>query len=165
MKNVLFAALFLACCLPAVGQKMLLLEKYGRPNPSRIYPGQTLNFKLKNHPGWYKRELTDVLPEQKSVVLDLEIVRLDEISDLRLHRGIFRALGSSLLTFTASLGIVTGVAALRGDDIPRFWLPVGIGSAVGGAIMIRDKGKRIRLGRRHNLRALELTVPTSVRPN
>ncbi len=160
MKKSALLSLFFALALPVFSQKMLLLEKYGRAKTTRIYPGQTLKFKMKNQPGWYDRELTDVLPDQKSIVLDLEIVKIEDLEMLRVRRKIpLRALGSSLLSFSASLALFSTVAAIRDRELEPGWLIIGGATTVGGLILIRDKGKKLPLGKKHNLRALDITLP------
>ena len=159
MKKIIAFCLLFGSILPVFSQKMLLLEKYGRAKTTRIYPGQSLKFKLKDQPGWYTRELTDVLPDQKSIVLDLEIVKIEDIDKLRVRRKFpMKALGSSLLTFSASLALFSTVAYLRDGSVEPGWLSIGAGSTLIGLVLIRDKGKKLRLGEKHKLRALDLPV-------
>ena len=159
MKKILPFLLFLTIFGTAFSQKMLVLEKYGRAKTTRIYPGQNLSFKIKDQPGWYERELTDVLPDQKSVVLDLEIVKIADIESLRKRRRAGRFLGFNFLVFSANLALISGVAALRHDEVAPFWLPVGTATTVGGAFLVLRKWKHIPLGTKYNLRALDLTLP------
>jgi hypothetical protein len=155
MKKIyLFAFLFVE--ISAVfSQKMLLLEKSTRTKSERIYLGQSFHFKLKNQSGWYERTITDILPNEKMILLDLEPVKIDDILAIsRPRSGFVRALGQSLTIFPATILLMWTVSAASRDKPSSIWLGIAATSFVSGRIMLRKK--KLKMGKKWRLRALEI---------
>jgi hypothetical protein len=156
------AALFLFLLAgTACGQKMLLLERANSARTTRLYIGQTLHFRLAGEEDyWYERTITDILPESGLVLLDNFPVRLQDISHLKWRRkGGWRFLGGTLFSFGVSMGIATSIAVVynEGNTRPAPLYGLSAVSLASGWWLL--KPRKLRLGDKHRLRAIEISFP------
>ncbi len=154
--------LLLFLSVPAYSQKMLLLEKANRAKTTKMYVGETLRFRL-NGPEkyWYERSITDMLPESNMLLLDNFPVKLDSIAEIKVHRRtIWRISGAALLSLggTLALAATTG-RVLYNDkdlDLPKLY---GISAASLGSGMFLLSKRKLKLGKKHRLRVIEIKFP------
>lgn len=158
MKKLLSLALLLfGLSTPIWAQKMLLLEKANRVKTQKIYIGQHLRYRLTGKEDyWYYRELTEILPEQQTVVLDFYPVKLEDISMLRVHRRSFvRGMGNGLIVFGANLALATTAAAIFRDDVKYGPLYGGAALSIGTGFWLSSK-RTLKMGKKYRLRATEV---------
>jgi hypothetical protein len=147
-------------------QKILLLERANRAKTTKMYIGERLTFRLAGEENyWYERTITDLFPESNSLMLDGYLVRLDDISHIKVHRRrIWRVIGGALVSFGVSLGVATAAAALYGDDHHDY--PLLIGGSVGsfGTGYFLLKKRKLQLDERHRLRIIEIKFEPPLPP-
>ncbi|HLP96043.1 MAG TPA: hypothetical protein VK168_18500 [Saprospiraceae bacterium] len=158
MKHLLLLLLCLSA-YTASGQKMLLLERANRARTTKLYIGDELRFRMvgpENY--WYKRTITDILPESNTLMLDNFAVKLDEIQSIKRHRKpIWRILGAAGYTLGATLTFATTVGRFGFQDksvnAPKLY-GIAAGSTAAGWFL--TKYRKIRLGNKHRLRIVEI---------
>ena len=152
--SLCFSILFLS---GAFCQKFLVLEKTNTPKTTRFYVGQAITFKLDGVSGWFDRQITDILPDQKIIMLDGEAVPLADITTLKVRKKrIWAIVGSQLITFGSTLALATTIARARHDEADSRLFLVSAASVVGGFWLV--KPRKIKLGNRHRLRLIDLTL-------
>ena len=83
LKNILVLS-FLFFAVAAQGQLFLKIEKIGSPYfNKRIYPGQTLVFKVQGDENWRTSELIELISETQLLVFEDQAHPIDEILFLR----------------------------------------------------------------------------------
>ena len=141
---------------------MVLIERANRVKTDKLYLGYGIHYRLQGKDEyWYRREITDVLPESQAIYLDRELTPLKDIARMRYPRDpLPRILGGALLTFGVTLTIANTVSYLRKDGDPTALL-YGV-ALVSGTLGIHwSKPKLLKFGKRWRLRAIE--VPTKGR--
>lgn len=156
MKKLLSLALLLfGLSAPLWAQKMVLLEKANRVKTQKIYVGQQLHYRLTGKEDyWYHRELTEILPEQQTVVLDFYPVKLEDIAMLKVPRRL-RGLGNGLIVFGANLALATTAAAIFRDDVKYGPLYGGAALSIGTGFWLSSK-RTLKMGQKYRLRATEV---------
>jgi hypothetical protein len=138
-------------------QKMLLLEQTNVAKTTKMYLGETLIFRLEGEENyWYERTITDIFPETNSLLLDNYLVKVDDIAAIKVHKKtIVRIVGGAFLSLGITLGFSTGIAALYGDS---YNYPLLIGGSAASFLTGRYmlKRKKLKLGDKHRLRAIEV---------
>lgn len=158
---------FLLFSITASGQKMLLLERAYRAKTTKMYVGQTLQFRLNGAEDyWYERTITDILPESNLLLLDNFPVKLDSIAQIKVHRRpIWRISGASLVSLggTLALAATTG-RVLYNDknlDLPKLY---AISAASLGTGFFLLSKRKLKLGKKHRLRIVEIKFPEPLIP-
>lgn len=164
----LFTSTILLLALSSLfAQKMLLIERANRAKTTKLYIGESLRFRLSGKEDyWYHRTITDIIPETKTLMLDNFAVKLDSISVLKVSRkGIWRITGGALLTFGASLALATGVGKIiyrdKSVDAPKL---LGIAAVSFGAGWLMSTPRKLKLGKKHRLRIIEIKFPEPLIP-
>ncbi|MBL7806384.1 MAG: hypothetical protein JNN28_01125 [Saprospiraceae bacterium] len=154
--------LLLLLCLTTYGvsaQKMLLLERANRAKTSKLYIGDVLKYRMVGKENyWYKRTITDMLPESNVLMLDNFAVKVDEIQSIKVYRKpIWRILGGAGYTLGATLAFATTVGRYgfrdKSIDAPKLY---GISLASAGAGWFLTSQRKLRLGNKHRLRIVEI---------
>ncbi len=158
---VRFSLLMLALLALAPGlsaQKYLLLERANSAKTVKYKTGDQLTFRLAGEENyWYKREITEILPDSKSLLLDNYLVKVDDIAVIkRPPRTVFRVVGLSTLSFGVGLGFATVGAVLYRDWSQNYPLLVGLtgASLITSKIMLRPR--KVHMGEKNRLRAVEI---------
>jgi hypothetical protein len=167
MRNLLVIALFLLACSNLWGQKMLLIERANRAKTTKLYIGETLRFRLAGKENyWYERTITDILPESNALLLDNFLVKLDSIAVIKVHkkRG-WRILGGAFLTLGATLTFATTVGKVIYQDkdlnAPKLFTIAAVSFCSG---WVMSKPRKLKLGRKHRLRIIEIKFPDPIIP-
>lgn len=145
---------------------MLVLERANRAKTTKLYIGAELTFRLAGEENyWYRRKITDILPEQKSLMLDQYLVHIDSITDLKVYRKpVWRVAGGALFTFGASLAVATTAAALYQDRDVRYGAMYGLAAGSMAAGWGVSRKRTLHLGKKHRLRIIEIRFPEPQRP-
>ncbi len=156
--------LFAVCCLlPAVlpAQKFIQLEKTNRVKTIKFYVGQDLVYRLKGENEWFTSTITDVQMDSQLVALDWKTMPVTNIEAIRLqHAGILRGLGPSFMIFGASWAGFSLIGAAFDDYKLTAGTAIVSGAGiVSGFILHRIfKNKKVKMGTRRRLRAVEVPV-------
>lgn len=157
MRLIILFALSLSCNA-SFGQKMLLLERANNAKPAKMYIGNNLHYRIAGQEDyWYERNITDMLPEKNTLLLDNFPVKLDEISEIKVHRKrIWRIIGGTFFAFGASLALATTIAALYNDkDTPYgAYYATSVGAAGVGYFL--NTKRKLKLDQKHRLRIIEI---------
>ncbi|HAD11703.1 MAG TPA: hypothetical protein DCF33_04605 [Saprospirales bacterium] len=138
---------------------MLLLERANRARTTKMYIGDVLRFRMVGEENyWYKRTITDILPESNTLMLDNFAVKIPDIQSIKVHRKpIWRILGGAGYTLGATLAFATTVGRFGFQDkeinAPKLY---GIALASTGAGWFLTKSRKLRLGNKHRLRIVEI---------
>lgn len=149
------------------GQKMLLIERANRAKTTKLYIGAPLRFRLSGAENyWYRRTITDILPESNSLLLDNFLVNLDSIAVIKVNRkGVWRIIGGTLLTFGASLALATTVGKViyhdEDVDAPKLF---GVAAVSFGTGWFMSTPRKLKLGKKHRLRIIEIKFPDPLIP-
>lgn len=157
--TLIFCALQLA---PLSGQKMLILERANRAKTQRFYPGDGLHYRLQGQEDyWYRRQITDILPDQQSLLLDNFTVRLGDIHSLKVRRAPAMQIGGgALLSFGVSLAFASTVAVLFGEREYNYAALYGSSALSFGVGYLMASKKKVRIDeRRYRLRLVEIRFP------
>jgi hypothetical protein len=153
---IMLALLAIAPTLSA--QKYLLLERANNAKTVKYKAGDELSFRLEGEENyWYKREITDILPDSKSLLLDNYLVKVEEIAAIkRPPRTVFRVVGLSSLSFGVGLGFATLGAVLYRDWSQNYPLLIGVtgASLLTSKIMLRPR--KVNMNEKNRLRAVEI---------
>ncbi len=156
---MLALSLLLPVLLPA--QKFVQLEKTNRAQTLKFYAGQELTYRLKGDPEWITSTITDVQMDSQLVALDWKFVPIGRIDAVWLqYPGILRGLGPSFMIFGASwVGFSLIGAAFDDYKLTAGTAIVsGAGLTSGFALHQIFKRKKVKLGERRRLRAVEVPV-------
>lgn len=160
--------LFLTLAVQSLwGQKMLVLEKANRAKTTKMYVGESLRFRLAGRENyWYHRTITGMIPETNTILLDGFPVKLDSIAMLKVQRPrVYGILGSALFTLGASLTLATTVGKVLYQDKNVNGLKLYTIAAVsGGAGWLMLRPQKLRLGKKHRLRLIEIKFPEPLIP-
>ncbi len=145
-------------------QKVLQLERYGRAKTKKFYIGDELTYRLKGDKTWYKGTINDLLIDEKIILFEYGMVKMEDISTLKTFRNAkwSRKLSFQLYLFGVSWGAFSLLGTLVGTELTALAIIVpAVSFAVGWLIRKIFKSKKHRLGRKRWLRMLDLTM---VRP-
>jgi hypothetical protein len=167
MHRLFLVACILYSCTGVFAQKMLLLERANRAKTTKLYIGDDLRYRMAGPENyWYHRTITDMLPESQTLLLDNFSVKLDNISVIKVQRkGIWRIVGGALFTFGASLTLATTVGKViyrdKNVDAPKLY---GLAAVSLGAGWWMNTPKKLKLGKKHRLRLVEVKFPDPIIP-
>lgn len=159
----IFLFLIAVSLLPAglAAQKFLQLEKTNRTRTVKFYAGEDFTYRLKGKTEWYTSTITDVQMDSQRVAFDLKFVRVSDIEAVRLqYPGILRSLGPSFMIFGASWAGFSLIGAAFDDYKLTPGTAIVTGTAVATGFVLHQifKNKRVKLGERRRLRAVEVPV-------
>lgn len=167
MRTILTLCVFLCAINSLFSQKMLLIERANRAKTVKLYIGDELRYRLKGKEDyWYRRTITDMFPETKTLMLDNFAVRVDDIAQLKVDRKYgWRLVGGALFTFGASLTLATTVGRYAYNDRSVDVLPLYSTAAVSlGAGWFLNTPRKLKLGKKHRLRVVEVKFPDPLIP-
>lgn len=142
-------------------QKVLQVEKYGRPLAEKIYIGDPITYQLRGEDVFHSSFIEGIKVEDSLLVLSDRYVNVYDISALRYERNWPRATGISLFWFGIGWsGLAAIGTAVDGNDDSRYrWSDaiVSAGSlALSFSIPRLFKNKTLKIGKRRRLRLLDL---------
>ncbi len=160
--RTLFAPLLLllACgLLPA--QKVLQIEKYGKPEAEKLFIGDPLNYQIMGEDFFRSSYIEGIQVEDSLLVLDGRYVNVYDIAALQYERSWPRATGISLFWFGIGWsGLAAIGTAVDGNEDSRYrWSDAIVSASSIGlsfAIPRLFSNKTIKIGKRKRLRLLDL---------
>lgn len=164
--RLLFFLLSMLTVSPVFAQKMLLLERANRAKTTKMYIGETLRYRLAGEEDyWYKRSISDMLPEKNLLLLDNFPVQLSDISVLKVRRkGFWHTSGQILFTFGISLAFATTVAVLYKDKGTKFGGLYATSAGSLGLGYFLTTPRKLKMGDTHRLRLVEVKFPDPLIP-
>lgn len=158
----LLNSLLLLCFLPLIcnSQIFLQIEEKNNPETKKIGIGNTLTFKLKKYPDtWRTQKVFDLMPEEKTVVLDENFFNVSEFSQLRFYRNWAKGLGYKMMQVSAVWYVYGGIATLADSEYKMSNKDIVIGGAAavsGYLLKLLFYKRNMRLGKNFNLRIVDL---------
>lgn len=146
-------------CNNAFAQKVLQIEKYGKAATKKIYLGEQITFQLKGDKDWYSEILVDIKVKEQILVLTDRYVKVDDIVTLKTFKSarMAKSLQYSLYSFAASWAFYSLGATLFEEPLTDLAWQVPTSSIVlGWTIRKLFDSKKIRIGKRRRLRALDI---------
>ncbi len=144
-------------------QVVLYMEMMGIEKPIKFYEGQSLSFKSTEYPDeWQSVKIDRIIDDEKLILYKGGMLKLDQITDIRITRGWANTLGYMLQTFGAAWFGFGGVAHFTDDNFSFGGDTLAIGgTAIASGWLIRKllKYKKYKIGRRNRLRILDLSWP------
>ncbi len=145
------------------GQKILQIETYGRAKTEKLFIGQGITYQLKDSEDWHYVVIEDLLVDQQLIQTVRGYLKLSEIGTLRTERGWSQAAKVSLITFGAGWSLF-GLIGYATDGNPDSKYSAGdaifSASTIATGFLIGKifKYKKTKLGKRKNLRMIEIPV-------
>jgi hypothetical protein len=161
-QTFLAALLFVAFSFTAgLAQKVLQIEKYGRPETQKIHIGSTIAYRLKGQEGFRLGYIEDFRVADSLIVLGDRYLNISEIGALRFERGWPDKIGGGLMVFGGSWSGFAAVGfATDGDPETNYRWSDAIVSltsiGLGYGIAKLFKYKTVNLNKRRWLRLLDL---------
>ncbi len=153
-------ALCFACSLlpnTLVAQYYLLFEKANKAQTVKYQIGNQLRFRLAGEENyWYTREITKILPESNSIMLDNYLVKVGDIAAIKRPPNTFcKITGGALLSFGVGLTFATTAALLYRDEqnYPAYYGAAGV-SLLASKFLLRRR--TVHLGEKYRLRPIEI---------
>jgi len=161
MRTLFATSLLLLSCGLLPAQKVLQIEKYGKPQAEKMFIGDLLNYQLKGEDFFHSSYIEDIQVEDSLLVLGDRYVNVYDITALQYERGWPRATGISLFWFGIGWsGLAAIGTAVDGNDDSRYRWSDAIVSAgsigLSFAIPRLFSNKTIKIGKRRRLRLLDL---------
>ena len=155
----LLALIIGSSLLPA--QKVLQIEKYGKPQAEKMYIGDPITFQLRNEDVFHSSYIEDIRVEDSLLVLSDRYVNVHNITALRIERTWPRATGISLFWFGIGWsGFAAIGTALDGNDDTTYRWSDAIMTATSLSLAFTlprlFKNKTTKIGKRRRLRLLDL---------
>jgi len=144
-------------------QVVLYLEVMTEDKPIKYYEGQELMYKSKAFPDdWLKIKIERIMDEEKLILFDGGMLKLDDIIQIRRTRGWATVLGYMLQTFGVAWFGFGGIAHFTTDSFD-----FGVDTAViGGTAIISGwlikklfRFKKYKIGKKIRLKILDLSWP------
>lgn len=143
-------------------QVVLYMELMKEEKPIKYYPGQYLSIKSAEYPDeWLNISISKILDEEKIILYDGGMLRLQDIIEVRRSRGWSKIVGYMLKTFGAAWLGFGGIAHFTTDY--KFGADTAIigGGAVASGWLIQKlfKYKKYKVGKKVRLKILDLSWP------
>ena len=141
-------------------QKAIVLEAGGIVNTKKIFVGETLMYKLKEHHRyWLKETILDINIESQYILFENRTVHIDEIHSVRFTDGtkFIRTLSSIFTFFSYSIGFWSIIATLDGNPPGGNELKIMAGSFLLGKLLKFAFFKTHRIKGRKRLRLIDIT--------
>ena len=116
MRPLLFFFLLLFLFPAAQAQRILQIERYGRPKTTKIFIGEEISYRLKGNEFWHTAVIEDLLVDNNLLVLDDRYVKMEEIESLRYYRSWPRPISRSLFWFGAAWSSFAAIGTLTDND-------------------------------------------------
>lgn len=164
------ALLLLSSGLPAAAQQVMQIETYGKAKTKKIYPGQTIQYRLKNQKNdWLTGAVEAYRMEERLVVLTDRYVHLDSIAALRYDRRWSRTVGTQMFWFGTAWSAFAAIGTLTdGDSTSNYeWSDAAVtgGFWLGSLLLPRlFRYKHYNMQGRHRLRMVDLQPFLSPKP-
>ncbi|MFM9947438.1 MAG: hypothetical protein ACKV1O_05825 [Saprospiraceae bacterium] len=164
------AFLLLALVLPVAAQQVMQIETYGKAKTKKIYPGQTIQYRLKNQKNvWLTGAIEAYRMEDRLVVLTDRYVPLDSIAALRYDRKWSKVVGTQMFWFGTAWSAFAAVGTLTdGDPDSKYeWSDATVtgGFWLGSLLLPRlFRYKHYKMEGRHRLRLVDLQPFLSPQP-
>lgn len=166
MRIVLSLLLLFFFSCHSFGQKILQIETYGKARTEKLFIGQGITYQLKDSEDWHYVVIEDLLVDQQLIQTVRGYLKLSDIGALRRERGWSQAAKVSLMTFGAGWSLF-GIIGYATDGNPD--TKYSAGDAIFSASTIASgwligklfKYKKIKLGKRKNLRMIEIPIEGS----
>lgn len=163
MRVIFLLLLFSSFTFFASAQKILQIETYGRAKTEKLFIGQGITYQLKDSEDWHYVVIEDLLIDQQLIQTVRGYLKLSEIGALRTERGWSKATQVSLMTFGAAWSAFALVGyATDGRPETSYSASDAVVSATsiasGWLIGKIFKYKKIKLGKRKNLRMIEIPI-------
>ena len=114
---LVFVMALLTFALPGSAQQVMQIETYGKARTKKIYPGQTIQYRLKNQKNdWLTGAVESYRMEERLVVLTDRYVHVDSIAALRYDRRWSKAVGTQMFWFGAAWSAFAAIGALTDGD-------------------------------------------------
>ena len=152
-------------CNNALSQKVLQIEKYGKAKTKKIYIGEQITYQLKGSKNWYSEILVDIKVEEQILIFTNRYVKVRDITNLKSFKnaGMAKNLQYSLYSFAASWAFYSLGATLFDEPLTLSAATVPASSlALGWTIRKLFSSKKIRIGKRRRLRALDIGFNTQM---
>ncbi len=156
------AILLLAPVLPVAAQQVMQIETYGKAKTKKIYPGQTIQYRLKNQKNvWLTGAIEAYRMEDRLVVLTDRYVPLDSIAALRYDRRGPKVVATQMFWFGTAWSAFAAVGTLTdGDPESNYeWSDAAVtgGFWLGSLLLPRlFRYKNYNMEGRHRLRLVDL---------
>ncbi len=150
------------CALSANAQQVMQIETYGKAKTKKLYPGATIQYRLKHQKSdWLTGEIDAYRVEDKLVVLSDRYVHVDSIAALRFDKKWSKVVGTQLFWFGTAWSAFAFVGTLTDGD-PETHYEWSDAAATGGfwlSSLLLPKLFRYRkynMEGRHRLRLVDL---------
>ncbi len=159
---LLFVLMMLLLAAPVFAQQVMQIETYGKPKTRKIYPGQTIQYCLKNQKKiWLTGMVEGYRMEERLVILADRYVPMDSIAVLRYDRKWSKALGGQMFWFGTAWSAFAAIGTLTdGDPESNYrWSDAGVtGSFWLGSFLIPRlfRYRKYNMEGRHRLRMVDL---------
>jgi len=162
----IFGMVLLLGYYAADAQVVLYMEIMTEEKPIKYYAGQTLMYKHKDYPKeWDKVKIERILDEEKMIIYEGGIIKLEDIIQVRRVRKWVDATGYMLQTFGVSWLTFGGLAHLftmppRAFTFGLDTLIIGATAIVSGWLLRKlFRYKKYKIGRQVRLKILDLSWP------
>lgn len=162
MRLLLLLCLFSFLPFFAFGQKLLQIEKFGKPKAEKIELGSYMIYQLKNDDIWSQGYIRDLRVDQNMIEFDDRFVKLDDIAALKYERKWPKQFGTQIAIFGLAWSgyALIGTLTDNNPDTNYRWsdaVVTGASVGVGLSLPLIIGDKTIQLGKRRRLRMLDLT--------
>jgi len=144
-------------------QVVLYMEMMGIEKPIKFYEGQSLSYKSTEYPDeWQKVKIDRIIDDEKLILYKGGMIKLDQITDIRISRGWANVVGYMLQSFGAAWFGFGGIAHFADSNFSFGIDTFAIGgTAIASGWLIRKlfKYKKYKIGRRTRLKILDLSWP------
>lgn len=145
-----------------MAQKLLLLERQNKDEPSKYYVGQEMTYQLKSDKIWRTSTILDLSYEQQMIFFANGNVHVDDVRALRFFniRRIGNGASLSLATFAGGWGLFAlGDEIAGGDNDWRLNAHViGTSAALAGIVWLATRQRTKKMNDRRRLRITDLTL-------
>lgn len=144
-------------------QVVLYLEIMTEDKPIKYYVGQELMYKSKAFPDdWLKIRIERIMDEEKLILFDGGMLKLEDITQIRRNRGWATVAGYMLQTFGVAWFGFGGIAHFTTDSF-NFGVDTAVigGTAIVSGWLIKKlfRFKKYKIGKKVRLKILDLSWP------
>jgi hypothetical protein len=163
MRKFLTITLITFFGITGFSQKFLQIETYGKPKAEKLFIGQGITYQLKDSKDWHYVVIEDLIIDQQLIQTVRGYLKLSDIAELREERGWPQVLKTSLYTFGAGWSLFAAVGFAtdgRPETSYRKGDAILTASTLASGWLVSKifKYKNIKLGKRKNLRMIEIPL-------
>lgn len=146
---------------PVWAQKVMQIERYGKPKARKIFIGEEITYRLKGDKTWYTRVVEDYRLDQNMIVAVDRYIKVDEIEVLRFERAWPKAIGRQFFWFGTAWTFfgVTGFAVDGNPSTQYRWADATVtGASWLTALLLPKlaKYKKAKINDRRRLRLVDI---------